>query len=134
MTLMFLNGTAMSGQRDHRAHAGSTTAAYRFFAVRDEFPGLYPVTIGGRGIDGELYDIPEDILRTRLLPAEPSELELGRIRLIDGDEVSAMLLIPSRLAPADKVVDISELGGFRAYQRFLAANVDVAATLTADPL
>lgn len=141
MTLMFLNGTAMSDQKDHDAHPGSvflgparTTASYRFFAVRDEFPALYPVTRGGRCIEGELYDIPDDVLRNVLLPAEPKELELGTVALIDGEEVHAMLLMPSRLTPGDKVVDISELGGFRAYLRFLAANAAVHATLVADPL
>jgi hypothetical protein len=136
MTLMFLNGTAMSGQKDHGAHIGSTflgpattTARYRFFAVRDEFPGLYPVAAGGRCIDGELYDIPEEILQGTLLPSEPAELELGDIELIDGEPVKAMLLVPSRLAPGDKVVDIAELGGFRAYQRFLAANAQLGETL-----
>ena len=133
---MFLNGTAMSGQKDHGSHAGSTflgpattTARYRFFAVRDEFPGLYPVATGGRCIHGELYDIPDDILRHTLLPSEPAELELGDIELIDGEHVKAMLLVPSRLVPDDKVVDIAELGGFRAYQRFLAANAELAETL-----
>jgi gamma-glutamylcyclotransferase (GGCT)/AIG2-like uncharacterized protein YtfP len=140
MTLMFLNGTAMSGQKDHGSHAGSTflgpartTARYRFFAVRDEFPGLLPVASGGRCIDGELYDIPDDILRDRLLPSEPAELDLGEIELIDGETVSAMILVPSRIAPGDKVVDIAELGGFRAYQRFLAANARLADTLRRDP-
>ncbi|MCU4184501.1 gamma-glutamylcyclotransferase [Acidiferrimicrobium sp. IK] len=119
----------MSGQKDHGAHAGSTflgpartAARYRFFAVRDEFPGLLPVERGGRAIDGELYDIPEDVLRDRLLPSEPAELELGAIELADGEEVHAMLLRPERLAAGDLVVDISELGGFRVYQRHLAAN------------
>jgi hypothetical protein len=140
MTLMFLNGTAMSGQKDSGAHPGSTflgpartTAGYRFFAVRDEFPGLYPVTSGGRCIDGELFDIPADVLQNTLLPSEPEELELGQITLIDGETVRAMLLMPSRLRDGDKVVDISEFGGFRAYQRHLAANADVSRTLTADP-
>lgn len=140
MTLMFLNGTAMWGQKDHSAHAGSTflgpartAARYRFFAVRDEFPGLYPLERGGRMIDGELYDIPDDILRDRLLPAEPPELRLGSIELADGKVVHAMLLVPSRLAPGDRVVDISELGGFRAYQRFLVDNGRVGQTLAADP-
>lgn len=130
MATMFLNGTAMSGQKDHGAHAGSTflgpvrtAGRYRFFAVRDEFPGLLPVDAGGRMILGELYDIPDDILNDRLLPAEPAELELGTIELADGEQVHAMLLQPERLRAGDTVVDISEFGDFRAYQRHLAANV-----------
>jgi hypothetical protein len=129
MPLMFLNGTAMAGQKDHACHAGSrflgpaqTAARYRFLVVRDEFPGLLEVPRDGRPIDGELYDIPESVLRGGLLPAEPAELEFGSVELSEGDEVRAMLLRPERLTPGDKVVDISELGGFRAYQRFLTAN------------
>jgi gamma-glutamylcyclotransferase (GGCT)/AIG2-like uncharacterized protein YtfP len=129
MPKMFLNGTAMSGQKDHGAHGGSvflgparTAGKYRFFAVRDEFPGLFPVPSGGRSIVGELYDIPEDVLRDHLLPSEPQELEFGEIELEDGEVVNAMILVPARLAPGDKVVDIAELGGFRAYQAFLASN------------
>jgi gamma-glutamylcyclotransferase (GGCT)/AIG2-like uncharacterized protein YtfP len=140
MTLMFLNGTAMAGQKDHGATTGSiflgparTTSAYRFYAVRDEFPGLYPVAVGGRCIEGELYDIPDAVLYDTLLPSEPPELELGDITLIDGEQVKAMLLVPSRLQPGEKVVDIAELGGFRAYQRHLAANTSLARTLVADP-
>jgi hypothetical protein len=141
MPLMFLNGTAMSGQKHHSAHKGSTflgpastAARYRFFAIRDEFPGLYPVASGGRVIEGELYDIPDAVLQDHLLPAEPPELMFGRIELLDGDEVNAMLLVPSRIAPNVRVVDISELGGFRAYLRFLAANAAVLTTLTVDPV
>jgi gamma-glutamylcyclotransferase (GGCT)/AIG2-like uncharacterized protein YtfP len=133
---MFLNGSAMTGQKDHACHAGSTflgpaqtAARYRFFAVRDEFPGLLPVERGGRAITGELYEMPETVLRDRLLPAEPQELELGLIELIDGEEVHAMILQPERLTAGDKVVDISEFGGFRAYQRFLAANARLAEVL-----
>ena len=133
---MFLNGTAMWGQKDHGAHAGSsflgparTAARYRFLAVRDEFPGLLPVPRAGRSIDGELYDIPDAVLRDRLLPAEPAELEFGWIELADGESVNAMLLVPARLAPGDKVVDISELGGFRAYQAFLRDNERLRETL-----
>jgi hypothetical protein len=135
MAHMFLNGTAMAGQKDHAAHAGSTflgpartAAEYRFFVVRDEFPGLFKVRSGGRCIDGELYDIPDDVLHDHLLPAEPPELDFGEIRLIDGEIVHAMLLDPERIASGDRVVDISELGGFRAYRRFLAANAALDAT------
>jgi hypothetical protein len=74
------------------------------------------------------------VLYDHLLPAEPPELMFGRIELLDGDEVNAMLLVPSRIAPNVRVVDISELGGFRAYLRFLAANAAVLTTLTVDPV
>jgi gamma-glutamylcyclotransferase (GGCT)/AIG2-like uncharacterized protein YtfP len=140
MTQMFLNGTAMAGQRDHSCHAGSTflgpartAARFRFFAVRDEFPGLCPVENRGLTIEGELYEIPEHILRNDLLPAEPAELELGTIELLDGEVVHAMLLVPSRLVPGDRVIDISEFGGFRAYQRFLADNARIDSTLSRSP-
>jgi hypothetical protein len=136
MPRMFLNGTAMSGQKDHGSHAGSTflgpartAARYRFFAVRDEYPGLWPVAQGGRAINGELYEIPEDVLREKLLPSEPAELDFGEIELEDGERVHAMILAPERLAPGDKVVDIAELGGFQAYLAFLAWNARLPETL-----
>ncbi|GAA1752486.1 allophanate hydrolase-related protein [Luedemannella helvata] len=129
MRRMFLNGTAMSGQKDHGAVAGATflgparTAPhYRFFAVRDEFPGLFPVASGGLSIVGELYELSEEMLYESLMPQEPRELELGAIELDNGDIVNAMILQPERLTPGDKVVDIADLGGFRAYQAHLAAN------------
>jgi hypothetical protein len=48
----------MSGQPDHATIAAATPLGpartaphYRFFAVRDAFPGLLPVETGGRSID-----------------------------------------------------------------------------------
>jgi gamma-glutamylcyclotransferase (GGCT)/AIG2-like uncharacterized protein YtfP len=129
MPLMFLNGSAMSGQKDHGTHRGSTflgpaktAARYRLYAIRDQFPGLFVVPSGGRAIVGELYDIPDEILQGSLLPEEPAELELGEVELEDGDVVAAMILRPERIPPGDRVVDIAELGGFRAYQAFLRSN------------
>jgi gamma-glutamylcyclotransferase (GGCT)/AIG2-like uncharacterized protein YtfP len=126
---MFLNGTAMSGQPDHATIAGATflgpartAPRYRFFAIRDEFPGLFPVEHGGMSIVGELYEMSEELLYGSLLPAEPKELELDTVELADGQVVNAMHLRPARLNPADKVVDIADFGGFRAYQVHLAAN------------
>lgn len=133
---MFLNGTAMSGGKDFACHAGSTflgpartASRYRFFAIRDEFPGLFPVESGGRMINGELYDMPEHVLRDQLLPAEPQELELGEIELDSGEIVNAMILMPERIVVGDKVVDIAELGGFRSYNEFLRSNAAAGATL-----
>jgi gamma-glutamylcyclotransferase (GGCT)/AIG2-like uncharacterized protein YtfP len=127
---MFLNGTAMSGQKHHGAVHGATFVGpkvtaprYRFMAVRDEFPGLFPVDTGGLAIHGELYEMPDALLLESLLPTEPAELELGEIDLADGEVVNAMLLRPERLAQQDKVVDIADFGGWRAYQAHLAANL-----------
>lgn len=129
MQRMFLNGTAMSGQKDHPTIAAArllgpvvTTADYRFFAIRDEFPGLLPVDVGGVAISGELYEMPDELLFTTLLPSEPEELELGMITLADGAESRAMILRPDRIKADDKVVDIADFGGWRAYQAHLAAN------------
>ena len=129
MRRMFLNGTAMSGQKDHSAIDGATfictirTAPnFRFFAVRDEFPGLFPVDVDGAAILGELYEMTDELLIGGLLPQEPAELELGWIELEDSSTVNAMILQPERLVAGDKVVDIADLGGWRAYQAHLEAN------------
>ena len=132
MRRMFLNGTAMSGERDDAAVATATflgpartAARYRFVAVDDSFPGLLPVDDGGFSIVGELYEMPETILFDRLLPEEPPELELGTIELVDGSIVNSMHLQPERIGPGQKAVDISEIGSWRAYRRFLADNASL---------
>src|SRR6266545_6302400 len=67
MVNLFLNGEAMRGGRLHHTVAGHpflgevrTAPRYRFYSVRDEFPGLAPAADGadGAGIAGELYDVP----------------------------------------------------------------------------
>ncbi|MFT4042381.1 MAG: amidase [Gordonia sp. (in: high G+C Gram-positive bacteria)] len=143
MTVMFLNGTAMLGMRDYHNHRGSkfldtvyTAPAYRFLAVRDEFPGLYPTQIEGFGrrIEGELHDIPDDVLTLTLLPSEPEELEFGHVVLSDGTTVRGMLLMPSRLTNGDKVTDISDIGGFRRYLKYLESNSGRWWSNSPDPL
>jgi len=111
-------------RRTTRAAAGPVTTApnYRFFAIRDEFPGLFPVPIGGAPINGELYEMSDGLLFDVLLPQEPRELEIGSIELADGSVVRAMILRPERIRPDDKVVDIADFGGWRAYEAHLAAN------------
>lgn len=118
---MFLNGTGMSGGSANHTMADArfigpvrTAPKYRFYAVRDEFPGLYPASDGGVAILGELYGVTYEILRDRLLPVEPPELELGVIELEDGGGSLSMRLRVEALSGED-VVDISEHGGWRAY-------------------
>jgi gamma-glutamylcyclotransferase (GGCT)/AIG2-like uncharacterized protein YtfP len=118
---MFVNGQAMSGGslntalRDARFAGEARTAPhYRFFSVRDEFPGLHPVAEAGTAILGELYEVTYEVLRDQLLPHEPPELELGVIRLDDGSGSFAMRMRETALS-APGVVDISEHGGWRAY-------------------
>jgi len=125
--LMFLNGTAMSGQKDHHAVGSSrllgearTVPSYRFFAVRDEFPGLVYSPGEGASILGELYEMDLAVWRDSLLPGEPEELVPGTVELEGGTTARVMILDMERVKPGHKVVDISELGGWRRYQAKLS--------------
>ncbi|SHM19208.1 allophanate hydrolase-related protein [Vreelandella subglaciescola] len=120
---MFVNGQALAGGCINFALEGATflgcvnTAAnYRFYSVRDEFPGLLPVREGGANIPGELYDVSYTQLQDRLLPNEPEELELTVIKLEDGSGSLSMRLRESAISlPA--VVDITASGGWLAYRK-----------------
>lgn len=118
---MFVNGQAMSGGTLNHALVEATligrmTTAenYRFYSVRDEFPGLHPVSEGGVGIPGEVYEVEYAILREKLLPNEPDELELTIIELEDGSASLSMKMREESLTMAG-VVDISDLGGWLTY-------------------
>lgn len=124
MVLLMTNGEGMRGGRVHHtieAHPFlgevRTAPKYRFFSVRDEFPGILPVTDGsGSSIRGELYDVPLEVVRDRFLPHEPSELELGVVELEDGTAALSMML---RREESGRHADISAHGGWRAYRESL---------------
>lgn len=118
---MFVNGQAMAGGSLNGALSGAeflgpaeTAARYRFYSVRDEFPGLHPVPTGGRSVPGELYAVTYEILRDHLLPGEPPELELGVIELADGSGSLCMRMRAESLT-LPGVTDISDAGGWRAH-------------------
>lgn len=122
---MFVNGQAMSGGSLNDALTGAeflgaarTAAKYRFYSVRDEFPGLSPVDDNGAAVPGELYAMPYAMLRERLLPREPAELELGVIELADGSGSLSMQMRAEALRGTD-VVDITDRGGWLAHLRSL---------------
>lgn len=113
---MFVNGQAMSGGSLNHALAGaefvgpiSTATRYRFYSVRDEFPGLDPVDTGGAAVPGELYRVSYILLREQLLPREPPELELTIIELADGSG-SLSMRMRDGASGGDGVVDITGRG------------------------
>lgn len=120
MVRMFVNGQAMGGGSINFALKGATLLStirtapcYRFYSVRDEFPGLYPVT-AGEEIIGELYELSYAQLREKLLPNEPEELELTVIKLEDGSGTLSMRLREAVLGDSG-VVDITQYGGWLKY-------------------
>lgn len=118
MALMFLNGGGMRGGPLHHQLRGAplvgvvrTAPKYRYYSVGDKFPALD--ASGGASVVGELYDLPLDVLRDSLLPAEPPELELGVIELADG--ASALATVLRQGMPRDDLIDITEIADWRAY-------------------
>jgi gamma-glutamylcyclotransferase (GGCT)/AIG2-like uncharacterized protein YtfP len=121
MPLMFLNGGAMRGGPLHHLLDGSplvaetsTAPRYRFYSVGDSCPALSPVAHGGTSVQGEVYDVPMDVLRDKLLPAEPQELELGVIELADGSSSLAMVL-RRPYTSYTRLIDITEHGSWTEY-------------------
>ena len=127
MAYMFLNGGGMRGGSLHHLLRGApliaevrTAPLYRLYSVGDRYPALQLASEGpepgvtGSAIAGEVYDLPLDLLRDDLLPAEPPELELGVIKLADGTAALGMIL--RRPCPAmGDLTDITAFGGWRAY-------------------
>ena len=121
MARMFLNGQAMEGGPFHHHLRGapliartSTAPGYRFFSIRDTCPGLLPDPGVDSAIEGEVYDVPEEVLRDELLPTEPAELEFGIIKLADGTASFSMIL---RRGELERGVhrEITQYGGWRRY-------------------
>ena len=118
---MFVNGQAMSGGSISQGLQSATflgpmktAPRYRFFSVRDEFPGLHEDPAKGAAIQGELYEAEAEVLRDELMPLEPEELELSIIELEDGSPSLSMRMRDDRLHDED-VVEITEFGGWHAY-------------------
>jgi hypothetical protein len=125
---LFVNGGGMRGGEVHYSIEGlpflreaRTAPRYRFFSVRDEFPGLWPVDEGGVSIVGELYDVPLDVIRDRFIPAEPPELELSVVELDDGSSALVVVVRASFYESGEGLKDISEFGGWRAYRASMSS-------------
>ncbi|MFT8394889.1 MAG: gamma-glutamylcyclotransferase [Propionibacterium sp.] len=120
---MFVDGQATTGGSMNQILLDSgavlvaktqTAPKYRFYSVRDEFPGLYYVGDGGFAVPGELYEMTYELLRDVQLPDEPSELELCLIEMADGSASLCMRMRDEALS-LPGVKDISDQGGWHAY-------------------
>jgi hypothetical protein len=120
---LFVNGEGMRGGSVHHSIEGHpflgaarTAPRYRFFSVRDEFPALWPVEEGGVSVEGELYDVPLEVIRDKFIPSEPPELELSVVELDDGAAALVVMLRAAAYASGAGLIDISEHASWRAYR------------------
>ncbi|MGJ3253088.1 MAG: allophanate hydrolase-related protein [Elainellaceae cyanobacterium] len=122
MTRVFICGSALRGQPDHKnlqsatfVRAAKTAPNYRLHAVSDGWhPGIYKVSTGGIAIPGELYELTSDQYE-HLVSTEPPNMYPADVTLENGETAIAMLY-PQELVEQHGWPDISHLGGWAAYK------------------
>ena len=129
-TELFVNGTLMKGLELHQKLAGAeflgafrTAPIYRLYSIADLHPGMFEVEDGGVSVTGELYRVPDDVLK-RVEAGEPPNLYRGTVRLANRREVQG-ILFPRDLAEGHHR-DISEYGDWRAYMTDRAGRLKAA--------
>ncbi len=121
-TIVYLavNGTLMRGLElnsnmmlvgAHFVREALTEPAYRLWSIRDRHPAMMRVNQGGASIAVEVWAVPAHGM-SFLLMLEPPGLCIGKVRLLDGEEVLGVLGEPF-LCEGKK--EITEWGGWRAY-------------------
>jgi len=116
---LFVNGTLMRGLALHGNLDGAefmeacqTAPRYRVYSIGDVHPGMFEVESGGVSVAGELYRVPDDVLRA-VEAGEPPNLYRGPVELSDGRVVDGILYPRALAESAHK--DISAYGGWREY-------------------
>ena len=129
--LLFVNGTLMRGLALHANLDGAefieearTAPTYRIHSIGDVHPGMFEVEAGGVSVPGEIYRLPEDVWR-RVEAGEPPGLYRGPVKLSDGRVVPG-ILYPREMAEG-RHRDISDYGGWRAYDASRTAEAEVTA-------
>jgi AGZA family xanthine/uracil permease-like MFS transporter len=119
LSQLFVNGTLMRGLKLHAnlegatfLEATSTAPVYRIHSIGDVHPGMYEVAEGGVSVEGELYEVPDEVWQ-RVEAGEPPGLYRGPVKLADGRVVPG-ILYPREMAEG-RHPDISQHGGWRAY-------------------
>jgi gamma-glutamylcyclotransferase (GGCT)/AIG2-like uncharacterized protein YtfP len=121
---LFVNGTLMRGLALHANLQGAdflgevrTAPRYRLYSIGDVHPGMFEVSSGGVSVAGELYRVPDDVLR-RVEAGEPPNLYRGLVHLDDGRSVQG-ILYPRELAEGSHR-DITQVADWRAYRQLVS--------------
>ena len=97
--LLAVNGTLMRGLplNPNLVNVGATfvretvtESAYRIWSINDVHPAMQKVAVGGVSVAVEVWDVPTSGI-SQLLLQEPPGLCIGKVRLVDGEEVLGVL-------------------------------------------
>lgn len=115
-----LDGLPLNWQLKQRGgrllEATRSAAAYKLYALAGGppfRPGMVRVAEGGAAIDVEVWEIPSSELGA-FLTGIPAPLGLGKVQLTDGRWETGFICEAYGL---ENAVDITELGGWRAYMK-----------------
>jgi gamma-glutamylcyclotransferase (GGCT)/AIG2-like uncharacterized protein YtfP len=115
-----VNGTLMRGLElnPNMINAGATfvreaatVPAYRLWSIDDRHPAMIRVASGGVSVAVEVWAMPPDGL-AQILIQEPPGLCIGKVTLVDGEEVLGVLGEPLL---CEGQHEITRHGGWRAY-------------------
>lgn len=95
-----------------------TEAAYRLWTIDDNYPAMIKAREGGVAIAVEVWNVPLSGLGI-VLSQEPPGLAIGKVMLADGEEVLGVIAEPMTV---EGKREITEYGGWRAYQKSLASS------------
>ncbi len=120
MISLAVNGTLMQGLELNGnllavgatfGYETTTEPAYRLWSINDRHPAMVRVQDGGVAIVVEVWHVAAAGL-SQILLREPPGLCIGKVKLIDGNEVLGVLGEPI-LCEGQR--EITEFGGWRAY-------------------
>jgi gamma-glutamylcyclotransferase (GGCT)/AIG2-like uncharacterized protein YtfP len=115
-----VNGTLMRGLElnPNMLNAGATfvreagtVPTYRIWSIGDRHPAMIRVASGGVSVALEVWAVPPEGL-AQILMQEPPGLCIGKVKLLDGEEVLGVLGEPL-LCEGQR--EITQHGGWRAY-------------------
>jgi hypothetical protein len=88
-----------------------TEPTYRLWSIGDRHPAMQRFTQGGRSIALEVWAVPVDGMSS-ILRQEPPGLCIGKVKLLDGEEVLGVL---GEACLCEGEREITAWGGWRAY-------------------